>query len=568
MENLNDFEKMAKHGGRFPPEAYSYLYCHHQFPADVDRVLYIDAGDVIIHGDISEYYFANFEDKSFIVTPDSFAVKEADGLIRPLNKSDLNNRHIDIIRQSYVNSGCIVLNLNKLRNQHDLLTRYENWVAKLNTMDLKPIQGVSGVHYLGDQGLFGLTFIDDMKFFAYNEVIEPTMQSLPSVHAEVRNLYSPYNFGQWAYETKESSRYTPIVLHYASPISKPWSHRYTKQDIENPEQIKLPKNTIITKNHRQLEMHFVWWSYHLKTAKKREECFAKLNPYWFLSEYYLDQNNFELSKINLNKVISLANTKNSNVMACLCNLQMRIFMKNADYTNAISIANEFLSNYPMPSYESMGIYCYKGLCYKHLKNYKNAAEAYENGYLLLDSYQKGLLEATELMFAGFSVPSGTMGKHFYAQSIAEFYAVLGEFDKAFLWQSRLPLTGGDSIKEYFRLINESGQNRIHELFTRISKISNQEILEACLAAFDNIVLPNPHVLAILAPFFNKYTELIAKRIKPTTSIHQMAHYLNIFDEMLIKRDIENAVKHLKLAMEADPRFISLMKERMDKFNRF
>jgi lipopolysaccharide biosynthesis glycosyltransferase len=68
MEDTAPFVELAALGGGWAYEAYFSLCCHEYLPADVDRILYIDAGDVIIDGDISDYYFGDFEGKSLIAT--------------------------------------------------------------------------------------------------------------------------------------------------------------------------------------------------------------------------------------------------------------------------------------------------------------------------------------------------------------------------------------------------------------------------------------------------------------------------------------------------------------------
>lgn len=66
------YVQLAKRGGGWCGEAY-YSFCAHELlPEDVDRIMYLDAGDVIISGDITEYYETEFEGRSLIATAISY----------------------------------------------------------------------------------------------------------------------------------------------------------------------------------------------------------------------------------------------------------------------------------------------------------------------------------------------------------------------------------------------------------------------------------------------------------------------------------------------------------------
>ncbi len=64
VEDAQLYDAIAKYGGGWCGAAYYSLCAWQYLPENMDRILYIDAGDVLIVGNIDEYYFADFEDKS------------------------------------------------------------------------------------------------------------------------------------------------------------------------------------------------------------------------------------------------------------------------------------------------------------------------------------------------------------------------------------------------------------------------------------------------------------------------------------------------------------------------
>ena len=259
------YETMAKHGGsnRFPPEAYFYFGAHEYLPGDIDRVMYIDAGDVIINGDISDYYFDDFENKSIIATPETFALCTS-GAPRPFELSDLDDpRHLNRIRMNCINSGCIVINLNSFREKNDrLINGYLHHIEKMCNM---PPLNYTGAAYLCDQGLLAVSFFGDIKLFGLAEglkTVETTAYSGDSYPATF-NLYRPFNFAQWMHNAATPIRYAPIIIHYiGSP--KPWHFKYSYDDILNPESVAI--------NEKQIQLHQFWWDYCSMTPVYDELC--------------------------------------------------------------------------------------------------------------------------------------------------------------------------------------------------------------------------------------------------------------------------------------------------------
>lgn len=502
VNDLNFFEKLAKNGGNFPVEAYFYLNCHEYFSKEIDRVLYIDAGDIIINGDISEYYFDDFEGKSFIITPDEFA-ELVNGKPRPLGVEDLNSPHqVNIMRHSYVNSGCIVVNLNKFREEgRALISRCLHFAKKIGKMKLPPIQGKSNMLYLGDQGILGVAFIGDMKFFGF-EIIKKTMDSYPvflsGTHKYIRNLFKPYNFTQYHYNEKESCWFAPAVLHYASPHLKPWHHKYSLNDLKNPQNVKLPNNSLtVLENNRQVEMHRIWWRCFDKTAVKTT---SPSNATWYLSEHYLAQKNFDEAEKHIIDLKPQEDIFNS--------LQIRLFSQKGEFVKSLSIIDDVINKLSDNNYMLIHFYDNKGYCHFQQKDYDRAANAYQNGYITLEKYLNGEIVKNDLIFVGDTAPLGQQVKCLYARNIVNCYYNLKNYDEAFIWLNKIPLSNKNDVLTYFQLVSESGQGiRIKDLFYHINEMQDFKTREACLVAFESILLPNVNAANILALFYNDYINL-------------------------------------------------------------
>lgn len=554
IENVAEFEEIAKYGGRFPAEAYIYLHCHNQLPEDTERILYIDAGDVIIHGDISEYYFDDFEGKSFIITPHTVAKTEPDNSLRPFDKDDLNNpEHMEILRTNYVNSGCIVLNIKKLRTKDGtLMTHYLHIVEKIRNMKLKPVQGVEGVAFLGDQGVLGPAFVEDMKIFGYEKIIKHMMHTWPGIHSNthIQNMYIPYNFIQGSVCFDDACECIPVVLHYASPQPKPWVKKYTAEEMKGIEQRRLP-------------LYKIWWQYCSLTPlalpdsenftlrlEAHDKNFAQINPLQHMASWHLVYKRYNEALGNINTGLSLA-TKESNSFHALWQLKVRAFMENENdplrYEKSLEVINEYFSQITRPTGMAIYMYSYKGYCFQQTGNYNEAIAAYAESYNLMNNYiaseytgdlilfpidptvitEKNWVEACAPANMHYPkvingvendrrvrtrtpIPNSKNERH-----IAECYIYLKNYDEAFRWANRIALVGGDDVKNYFRLINESGQGtRVIELFHNIEKLRDKhKILDECLAVFDEIVLPHPNATNIIAPFVDKYNELSAERLE-------------------------------------------------------
>jgi lipopolysaccharide biosynthesis glycosyltransferase len=208
------YAELASKGGGWAYEAYFTIDCHRYLPQEVDRVLYIDAADVLILRDIGEYYFSDFEKRSMLVTCGRYKSGN-NGEFVVFENEDLGDKNnIEGIFRGLFNSGSFVLNTDKLRKANIPIDDYIRLKAALEKMypDRKTI-------YFGDQGLLSVAFAGDIKYFRY---------------PEAKNLwFQPYNFCVWFFDRATeicggNPWYIPCIIHFAGGI-KPW--KLTEENI-------------------------------------------------------------------------------------------------------------------------------------------------------------------------------------------------------------------------------------------------------------------------------------------------------------------------------------------------
>ena len=248
------FEKIAKYGDArskkggklWPHETYYWYYAHYYLPDDMERIMYIDAGDVVITGDIGEYYFKDFNNKIFVASPRLLTTRgNQTNFIR---KSDLENIELlsNILGAGIFCAGTIVLNLPKFRN---IITTgfFDKQIETLKAT----FPGTVAL-YLGDQGLASWIFADDIEYYIDSDNIDV--------------LYRPYNFpvgNLYEYE-KDDFKFPINAVHYnASKTFKPWIARF---DIEEIAKYDLRVNGAVghapyTATPTMIEFYEMWWEF-------------------------------------------------------------------------------------------------------------------------------------------------------------------------------------------------------------------------------------------------------------------------------------------------------------------
>jgi len=251
IEDISFYDSFVEDGGKlWPAEAYFTLCVQDYLPRDVDRIMYIDAGDVIFTGDISPYYFDDFEGNSIIATPLTFKINSI------TNEKELYSieDRAELAIGSLFNSGSYIINVEKFRNEG-----YTQEYYKDLHKTLKKENKFKDFVYYGDQGLLASAFVGDVRMFGYPDVKDI--------------LYMPYNFrtSYWGI-TKNELTYEPVVIHYAVS-AKPWDVRFDKDILETviskPDSIvkqtvvSIPNIQYLTEQH--MKYCEIWWGYASET---------------------------------------------------------------------------------------------------------------------------------------------------------------------------------------------------------------------------------------------------------------------------------------------------------------
>jgi len=258
LEDNRLFENIAKYGDArskkggklWPHETYYWYYAHYYLPDDMERIMYIDAGDVIITGDIGEYYYKDFNNKMFVASPRLLITRE--NQTNFLRKSDMENIELlsNILGTGIFCAGTIVLNLPKFRS---VITDgfFDKHIETLKTT----FPGTVAL-YLGDQGLASWIFADEIEYF------------MKSGDNDI--LYRPNNFPVgYFYENERDDFKFPInVVHYnASKSFKPWIARF---DVEEIAKYDLRVNGAVghapyTATPTMIKFYEIWWEFCKET---------------------------------------------------------------------------------------------------------------------------------------------------------------------------------------------------------------------------------------------------------------------------------------------------------------
>lgn len=222
------YSELAEYGTGWSGEAYYSLCAHLLLPADVDKALYVDAGDILIIGDIEPYYECDFQEKSLVATASKY--KLYGGSWELYSAEDLGDwRALPAILRGIFNSGSYMMNLDKMRKDKRTLADYQYLSQMLREIFGTDNRGI----YWGDQGLLSAAFAGDVRYYGF---------------PQIRDLcYMPYNFGLWYYDkSSEKPDYAPAILHFTGIAFKPWHGDYPvfldrfqkKEQLRSMEELK------------------------------------------------------------------------------------------------------------------------------------------------------------------------------------------------------------------------------------------------------------------------------------------------------------------------------------------
>ena len=182
MEMLEGVRIADDDGYCFSLESYSRLFSAFRIPKEVDKILYLDA-DIVCTGYISELYDIDFDGKTWVAVED-----------KGITNKDLERLNLPL-GHGYINSGMLLINLDKLRKNYtedDVLSiikaNHENWIYP-------------------DQDFINKVFCDDIK------IIEEKFNLL------VKGV------------TFKDLQEKPLIIHYAGSV-KPWNDDVSRFDSE------------------------------------------------------------------------------------------------------------------------------------------------------------------------------------------------------------------------------------------------------------------------------------------------------------------------------------------------
>ena len=176
---------------RYPEEIYYRIYAKQFLPEDIDRILYLDA-DTIIINPLDELYNKDFEGNYYLACTH---------VRKFLNKINMIRLGIDEKCQ-YINSGVMLINLKKLRQEQDL-NEVSEYVDKHKDFLMLPDQDIITALYGKKVGILDsrLYNLSDRMIYIQNTTIGKQKINL-----------------EWI------KKHTVIIHYYGK--QKPWNENY------------------------------------------------------------------------------------------------------------------------------------------------------------------------------------------------------------------------------------------------------------------------------------------------------------------------------------------------------
>lgn len=191
----NGFLSQAPTNKRYPVEMYYRIFASQLLPESVHRILYLDP-DLVVINSIKELYSVEFEDKLFAAAS-HISQKSKLNLVNELRLSMPQG-------SSYVNSGVMMMNIDRLRNEQreDDVFRY---IEEHKLILMLPDQDVLNAVYSHR--------IQTVDFLRYN--LSERCYGLYNIRSE--NWGNPLSF-EWV-------RKNTSIIHYCGR-NKPWKNGY------------------------------------------------------------------------------------------------------------------------------------------------------------------------------------------------------------------------------------------------------------------------------------------------------------------------------------------------------
>lgn len=190
------FARLKELGGTPDSARFLWFVAHQNLPDDLSRVIYLDATDIIVADDLVPLLNHPFMGRYLVACREFIDLPPLlIGNARRAHGCGVPDAVIRRVSRGLVNSGAIVLNLDRLRRDGIGIHTY------LNTAEwARDRLGLS----FGDQGLFSLTH-----------------------GSHYLRLHDRYNHRWWV-ESERSAVRDPAVLHFAGHVLKPAYWRLTE----------------------------------------------------------------------------------------------------------------------------------------------------------------------------------------------------------------------------------------------------------------------------------------------------------------------------------------------------
>lgn len=180
----------ANVSGHITQEAYYRLLAQDLLPAELDRVLYLDA-DIIVMRSLQKFYYMPFENADSL--PCYYVVCEGPGISKRAREV-YDNLEIPY-EYPYFNSGVLLINLSLLRENFDTIIALEYIQHKGKDLENH------------DQDTLNALFYDKVKYVDWHIYNQTILHIADKHEAEMR---------------MENAR----IIHFAGP-DKPWNYTYS-----------------------------------------------------------------------------------------------------------------------------------------------------------------------------------------------------------------------------------------------------------------------------------------------------------------------------------------------------
>lgn len=243
------FDRLKELGGKPDSARFLWFVAHQHLPRDVKRVIYLDALDIIVADDLVPLLNHPFLGKYLVACREALNIPPLlIGPARHARRLGMPNSVIKHMSQGLINSGAIVLNLDKFRRDGVEIGDYikvAEWARNRLNLDF------------GDQGLFSLTH-----------------------GSHYTRAHDRYNY-RFYYDLPDRSVPHPAVLHYAGKsLPKPMRFAVTAE-VERlathhlrqtgQTELVLPTKGRIRAEH--LSYYRMWWDFCARTP-----CHARIAP--------------------------------------------------------------------------------------------------------------------------------------------------------------------------------------------------------------------------------------------------------------------------------------------------